>query len=142
MRSLTVLLLLLHVVVGIGALAGGWAAMTNPLEPLGAPLSLLAHSPFEDFFIPGVLLFFVIGGINMVSFILYFMSKVIVIYTSNIAGWALMIWIAVQVWMIQAIGFLHVVFFLIGVVQAGVAFLQLYQENLFPIPLLQKWFKR
>ena len=38
-------LFILHAFVGIGALAGGLAAITNPEEPLGVTVDALKNSP-------------------------------------------------------------------------------------------------
>ena len=44
MKILRWLLLVLHGFVGIGALAGGLAAITNPNEPLGVTVEALKNS--------------------------------------------------------------------------------------------------
>jgi hypothetical protein len=55
-------LCLLHLCIGISAFAGGGSLM---LEPNGTFLNmkkaLLQHSPFSNYFIPGLILFFLLG---------------------------------------------------------------------------------
>lgn len=57
MKRVYRLLFILHLFVGIGAVSGGLAAITNPTEPLGASVELLKNSPFKDYLIPGIILF-------------------------------------------------------------------------------------
>ncbi len=48
--------------LGLGAIFGGGALVVSPTgELLGMPLSLLAHSPFNNYLIPGIILFAVLG---------------------------------------------------------------------------------
>lgn len=142
MRFLKGVLLFLHLLVGIGAVFGGWAAISDPLKPLGAPLSLLVHSPFVNFFIPGLLLFAVIGLGNLFSAALFAGPKPLQIYSSLIISFGLIIWILVQVFMLRTVDILHVIFLLIGFVQAGISLLLLYQARLFPVSLLEQVWQR
>jgi len=54
-------LFILHLFVAIFAFLGGWAAISQPLDPFGISTDMLANSPFKTFLIPGLLLFTVIG---------------------------------------------------------------------------------
>ena len=55
-------LLCLLAALGIGALFGGGVFIISPSGKLfGMPLALLKHSPFPDFLIPGLILFFLLG---------------------------------------------------------------------------------
>lgn len=60
MRTVYRMLFVLHGFVGIGALAGGLATIINPNEPLGVTVDALKNSPFNNFLIPGIILFTVI----------------------------------------------------------------------------------
>lgn len=56
------ILLILLGFLGLGALGGGGALIISPSGAiLGMPLSLLENSPFDSFFIPGFILFTVLG---------------------------------------------------------------------------------
>jgi len=59
-RNLLIILLLF---LGVGALGGGAMLIISPSGELlgGLPLSILTHSPFDDFLIPGIILFLVLG---------------------------------------------------------------------------------
>lgn len=126
----------LHIFVGIGALGGGLAAILNTHEPLGVPAEALKNSPFENYLIPGILLFTLIGLGNLAGAVALLSRLRLRGYSSSILGWALMIWIIVQCIMLQDVVFLHVLFFAIGAVQAAISMQILYEEGLFPATLI------
>ncbi len=48
--------------LGVGAIAGGGALILSPSGTLiGMPLSMLVNTPFNNFLIPGMILFLVLG---------------------------------------------------------------------------------
>lgn len=56
--------------LGLGAIGGGGALIISPTgELLEMPLSMLEKSPFNSFFIPGVILFLVLGLIPLLLII-------------------------------------------------------------------------
>ena len=65
-------LLFLLAFLGLGALYGGGTLIISPSgELLGMPLSMLDHSPFNNFLIPGIILFVILGVVPIgVSFAL------------------------------------------------------------------------
>ncbi|MFA6784994.1 MAG: hypothetical protein WCR13_08870 [Sphaerochaeta sp.] len=139
MKKITGVLFILHLLVGTGGMAGGFACLIDPHSPLGAPVEMLQNSPFSSFLIPGILLFSVIGIGNFISAAVLTQSKKWSGYTSSISGWSLVIWIIVQCYMIQSIVFLHVLFFCIGSIQAVLAFLLLWDTKQFPASWIQKF---
>ena len=122
MNKIERILFALHLFVGIGAIGGGLAAILNPYEPLGMPVEALKNAPFSSYLIPGIILFTVIGLGNLAgaAALRIIMSRFRG-YTSSALGWALVIWIVVQCIMLQDVVFLHVLYFLIGIVQAALA---------------------
>lgn len=61
MTSRNILLILLGL-LGLGAIFGGGSMIVSPNGAmLHIPLSLLDHSPFRTFLVPGLILFFVLG---------------------------------------------------------------------------------
>lgn len=57
-----ILALALLLINGVGALYGGYLLITDPTgRSLQLPHEWIEHTPFEDFFIPGLILFFVNG---------------------------------------------------------------------------------
>jgi hypothetical protein len=131
------LLFILHLFVGIGAVSGGLAAITNPNEPLGASVELLKNSPFKDYLIPGIILFTVIGLGNIISALMLRFMPRIQGYISSVFSWALVIWIIVQCLMLDSIIFLHVLFFIIGVIQGLLSMKILFAQNLFPANIIK-----
>lgn len=122
----------IHAFVGVGAIAGGLGAILNPNEPMGMSTQYLKNSPFDNFFIPGLILFTVIGLGNILSAILFRYKLKYQGYISSIFSWALIIWIVVQCIMLWAIGILHILYFIIGLIEALLSFLILLEQRLFP----------
>jgi hypothetical protein len=142
MKLVVRFLFVLHVFVGIGAMAGGMAAITNPNAPLGAPVDMLKNSPFDNFFIPGIILFTIIGLGNIISALAIISKSRYKGYISSIFGWALVIWIVVQCIMINSIVFLHILFFTIGLIQAVLSASILFEQRLFPTKLILDFCKK
>ena len=142
MKNIYRILFALHVFVGIGGMAGGLAAITNPGEPLGAPVELLKNSPFSDFFIPGIILFTVIGLGNVIGAFMFRFKSKFQGYISSVFGWALVIWIVVQCIMLNAVVLLHVIFFVIGLIQAVLSMIILFEQRLFPTNHVRSFYKK
>ncbi len=134
----TKILFILHIFVGIGAIAGGLAAILNPEGPMGITTDALVKSPFSNFLLPGLILFFVIGIGNLASAIQMRFNWKYGIYINNVLSWALILWIVIQCVMLQSVVLLHIVFFLIGVIEVVISFNLLMEENLFPAKLIRK----
>jgi hypothetical protein len=138
MRKVYFILIALHIFVGIGALAGGLAAIMDPIHPLGVSVELLEHSPFDSFLIPGIILFTVIGLGNIQSAFMFHFRLNYQGYISSFFGWALVVWIVVQCIMLRSVVFLHVLYFLIGLIQASLAMAVLYEQQLFPANIFRR----
>jgi hypothetical protein len=123
------LLISLHILLGIGAIFGGGTMILSPDGSiLQMPLKMLQHSPFNNFLIPGLILFAVLGVIPLITAIFLFTEKPIKavekinIYKNthwswNISlyiGFTLIIWITVQMYMIKGIALIHVFYILLG----------------------------
>ena len=110
------------VVLGLGALAGGLALVSAPDgSVMHMDVALLAGSPFADYTIPGLIL----GGLfGIGSFIVAGMGLAHLRIAPFLAfgiGCAQMIWISVELAIIQELSFLHPTFFGIGLVIAASA---------------------
>lgn len=136
MKTVYRLLFALHLFVGIGAIFGGLAAITNPEEPLGITVDALKNSPFSNFLIPGIILFIVIGFGNVFSALMFQFKSKFQGYISSVFSWALVIWIVVQCIMLEAIAFLHILFFMIGVIEAVLSATILFKQRLFPANII------
>jgi hypothetical protein len=87
------ILIILHLFVGVGAMAGGFSAISNPQSPMGISTEILKNSPFPDFLIPGLLLFGVIGVGNIICAGFAIKGPWYYPYISGVFGGALMVWI-------------------------------------------------
>ena len=136
------LLFALHLFVGIGALFGGLAAIINPYEPLGITLEPLKNSPFSNYLIPGIILFTIIGLGNIISALMLRFKSRFQGYISSVFSWALVIWIVVQVIMLNAVAFPHVLYFIIGLVESVLSIIILFKQRLFPTNIALDIYKK
>lgn len=90
--------IVLEVGLGIGALGGGATLMLGRHgEILHMPLSILAGSPFADFFIPGLILFSVLGIGPLVVAVLTLRAHPWAPLLTIAVGGALLIWLFVEI---------------------------------------------
>ncbi|MGI5858365.1 MAG: hypothetical protein ACOX8P_03460 [Tepidanaerobacteraceae bacterium] len=135
-------LFFLHAFVGLGAISGGLAAILNPQEPLGVSTDLLSNSPFNNYLIPGIILFTIIGLGNIISAVTIYFKSRFQGYISSIFSWALVIWITVQCMMINTIHFLHILYFFIGVIEVVLSTNILFEQNLYPANLILNFYRK
>ena len=122
------LLWLLGIVSGT-AFAGGGALVAGSLNPawsslLVPPLSYLEGSPFPDFLVPGIVLGVGLGGLHLTALVLVAQRRRSAILIVTICGFALLIWIFVQMTMIP-FSFLQVIFEVFGLAELGLVLLAL-----------------
>ncbi len=141
MKRVHVSLVILHLFVGIGALFGGAAAILDPHTPLGMPAEALKYSPFRNYLVPGIILFTVIGIGNVASALMFRFKSKYQGYISGVFSGALVIWIVVQCIMLRAVVFLHVLYFVIGLVGAALSMMLLFEQDLFPANIVKKLYK-
>ncbi|MCL2833340.1 MAG: hypothetical protein FWD78_09250 [Treponema sp.] len=121
----------LHIFIGAGALAGGMAAILNPFNPMGLDAAqALKSAPFKTFLVPGIFLFSFLGLGNLFAALAFFKNWKLKPWISGFFAAALVIWIAVQCFMLQGIAVLHVIFFLLGCVQGILALFMLVRDYL------------
>lgn len=140
MKPLYRLLFALHVFVGICAIAGGLAGIINPQTPLGMPVEQISNSPFNNYLIPALILF-IIGIGNFLSALMYLVKSRFQGYISSVSSWALVVFIIVQCIMLSTVNFLHVIYFIIGLVEAGIAMKILFDQRLFPVNYILRNYK-
>ena len=138
MTFIRILLSVLHAVVGIGAVLGGWAAIVDPMAPLGASADALKNSPFSNYLIPGIILFTVIGLGNIFSLLAIILKSRFQGYISGVFSFALIIWIVVQVIMLNGVHFLHILFFGIGIIQSALSLAIMFEQRLFPTDIIHR----
>jgi hypothetical protein len=141
MKIIYGLLLILHVFVGTGAMAGGYAAISNPQAPLGVSLEILKNSPFSSFLIPGILLFMVIGVGNIIGALTILFKAKYQGYFSGVVSCGLVIWIIVQCIMLRTIHALHIIFFTLGAIQGFLSAVIIFNQKLFPANHIITYYK-
>jgi len=108
----------LQALIGLGAIGGGLLLVVDPSgSTLGVPSSLLEGSIFPNFLIPGIFLMVVNGFGNGIGAALSFTKSQ---YTQGIAiilGVILVLWIVIQVIIIRSIGWLHGIYFVLGIIE-------------------------
>ena len=105
--------------LGIGALAGGIALVSQPDgSVMHFDVALLAGSPFADFTVPGLILGGLFGVGSLVVVVLGLRHAPIAPFLAFAIGVAQMIWIVVELSVIRELSFLHPVFFGTGLVIA------------------------
>lgn len=115
----------LQVFVGVMAVPVGIAMIADPGgSPVGIPHDWIADSPFGSFLIPGLFLVIVNGFGQLGAAGLAIWRHWSAPWAMGLLGVALMIWIGVQVAIIP-LSFLQPTIFVIGAIQAVVAFLWL-----------------
>jgi hypothetical protein len=121
LKLIAILLLLVN---GIGALYGGWSLIGNPGgEKLQLSLSYLDNTPFNDYLIPGLILFLTNGISSLIVVAAIFFSyrhaaKLVIAQGAILTGW-----IIIQMIMIQVIYWLHWVLGGIGLALIGTGYL-------------------
>lgn len=119
------LLVLLHGLLGIGAIFGGGALILDPSgEMIGMPLDMMKVKLFSNYLIPGIILLVVLGiGPLMVMVELLLKrgfsigEKINVLRPmhwswtfSMYTGFALIIWIMVQMYIIESVAIIHLIY--------------------------------
>ena len=90
--------------VGITAIGGGLALILRPDGSLlHMPLSMLAHSPFSSFLVPGLLLVFVVGLDALIAGVLVVRDSPIANAAALMAGAALFIWIVAEMLFLRSV---------------------------------------
>ena len=90
--------LALDILLGVGALAGGAALMLGPRgEILPLPLSALRGSPFDTYFVPGLILFAVLGIGPLLAARLVWLQNRFAPPATVVVGIALLVWLAVEI---------------------------------------------
>lgn len=115
MKTLKISVIILLIFLGISAIFGGGAFIIDPSGDLiQMPISLLEHSPFSTFLIPGLILFLFNGVSSIVIAILVIRKYRFYTELVILQGIIQDVWIVVQLIMIQSMSVLHYIFFTVG----------------------------
>lgn len=135
-------LIFLLLFLGLGAIGGGALLVISPSGKLlgGLPLSILDHSPFNDFLIPGIILFLVLGlspcllavalikkPTNRFAEYFNFFKDMHWAWSFSIyIAFALIIWIQVETIFVQSVGWLQTFYMLYAI---PIIFVALLPQN-------------
>jgi len=109
---------ILQALVALGAIPAGLIIIIKPDgSGLGLDKGLLASTPFNNFLLPGLFLFFVNGLFNVFAAIISFKGSKFCSNLGMITGFILIQWITVQVLFVGLINFLQPLFLIIGIVE-------------------------
>ena len=117
--------------LGLSAIGGGGALIISPSGKLlgGLPLSILERSPFNDFLVPGIILFVVLGIIPSLL-VLALLKKPSSVFAERFnffkdmhwawtfsiyVAFALIIWIQIETIYIQGVGWLQTFYMLYAI---------------------------
>jgi hypothetical protein len=104
--------------IGIGAVIYGPLLIIDPSGGKAAmSVDLLSGSPFENYLIPGILLFLINGISNIAGSILSFKKSEYAGYAGILLGFALIIWIVVQLMLIGYANWLQPFYLILGIVE-------------------------
>ena len=107
--------------IGLGALGGGFMLVKDPSgSALELPISLLEGTPFPDFLIPGMFLLIVNGIGSMIGAGLSFTRRRYAQELAMVLGAILVAWIVIQVIIISSFHWLHILYFILGIVELGI----------------------
>jgi hypothetical protein len=119
--ALRVPLAVLQIFVGLGGVVGGVEMLRHPLNPLGATTELLAHSPFDTYTWPGVLLLVLVGIAPLLLSVGLLVRVRGAVALSGAFGAGLMAWIGVQWTLLTDRLWLQPLMFAIGAVIVALA---------------------
>lgn len=116
MKTIRITTILLLIIISLNALFAGYSFMIDSTgNGLHISADKLRFSPFNNFFIPGVILFVFIGLFSLIAagFTLFRFQNhaTLIVYESVL----LIGWILVQMIMLREINFLHVICILAGI---------------------------
>ena len=117
MKALRIIAILLLLFNSTGALFGGWSFINDPTgADLKIPLTYLEHSPFNNFLVPGIVLFTINGLFGLLTLLWTVFERKKYAWLIIIQGILLIGWIIVQMIMLREIYYLQFIFGGIGLV--------------------------
>jgi len=128
-RGIRLALLLTQAFVALTALAGGAVLMIGALDAgfsssWTPPAAYLEGSPFSSYLVPGVILAVVVGGGHVFAFAELERRRPWALLAAAAAGFALLVWIFVQMALIP-FSVLQAVYFGAGLLEIGLVLLLL-----------------
>lgn len=125
-------LILLLFVLSLSAMGGGWMLITDPSgESIKFPPDLLKDTPFNNYLLPGLILFTFIGVLSLFTTILAVLNKSVYSKLAVIEGIILIGWLSIQLVLNNSFytPILHLPLYLIGALLVTVGLWIIRLEN-------------
>ncbi len=88
---------ILLIIIGISAIGGGWMLINDPSgSSMQFPIELLNSTPFDNYFIPGIILFLIIGCFSLFIAILTIRNTTNYHLFLILQGLVIIIWLTVE----------------------------------------------
>lgn len=127
MKKNKILLLTIELVVGVTAVLGGYGLIFQ--NELGMSREALSGSIFDSYFWPGVILALIVGGTNLLAFWKTLKQDKYLAHYSAIAGFGLIIWEFVELYIIKQPHLLQLIYFTLGILILVLTMLILRYQN-------------
>lgn len=112
-RATTIILLL---IITISAIFGGGAMLIDPSGTnQGISIETLKNTPFDDFLIPGLILFIMFGLGGLITTIIVMKKIKGYPFLTISMGFALSLFISVEILMLKDVHFLQIIYAIIGI---------------------------
>lgn len=113
---------ILQLFIAVAAISAGLLFIVDPSgEKLGMTVQLIERSHFNDYLVPGIILFTVHGLGSVMGAITSLLKKNYSGKVGTFLGVALMIWIVVQVYWMGLESWLQPFMFLLGAIELGLS---------------------
>jgi len=127
MSPLRLSLIVLYAFVCITSIAGGTGLVVT--NGLGLPLQWLIATPFVSYVWPGIILAVVVGGTHLLATVFLLRAHPAAYEMSAVASFGLLIWIYVQLYLLQRAYYIQTIFFGIGILELIFLFLSLRSQK-------------
>ena len=127
-RLIAIILLLFN---SVSALYGGWSLVVDPSgKSLDLPLSLLDHSPFGNFLVPGIILFIANGIFSLLFAVMVLLKFMNYSWLVIFQGFILTGWLAIQIVMIREFyGPIHLLYFSVAAMLVATGWILARQDQ-------------
>lgn len=122
-KVMKIIAIILLCILSLPALYGGWALITDPSGGLlKMSTNELSISPFPDFLLPGIILFFVLGVGSLVVLVMVIVNKKSSGILLRFSGMIVCGWITIQMIVMQQVNWLHIFYLGCGVLMMSLKF--------------------
>jgi hypothetical protein len=130
LKEIFISLIIIELFNGLSGLAGGIGLISDPsAASLGMDLAWLDGTPFNNFLIPGIILFVFNGMGNILAAVLSIRKQRYFAAVAVFFGAGMIIWIISQVSFIGYKSFLQPLYFSTGLIQAVLGIIILQQQK-------------